>query len=135
MSSYMEYVSIPTVLQIEVPKFARSAVLYDPILKQLTQHEVELIGLTDISTEEEPLLTPCYMCSNGLGTFFIPDLEPTFIQYLKPGEDVEASSIKDKIKEITAWWSTASKDIEPVKVETRGKISFIKRKEKDDDKD
>lgn len=129
----LEYVTLHNVLQIMAPVFARMAVMYDPVQKKLTEHMVEVIGLVACGEENEELLTPCYMCTNSLGMFWVPDLEPTFICYVKPGEDVDASTVSDKLVEIEKWWNTAKKDIEVTKTETKGKVTYIKRKEKDDD--
>src|SRR5882724_10978200 len=91
----LEYVTLHHVLQIMAPVFARVAVMYDPVEKRLTEHTVEIIGLVACGEAEEELITPCYMCSNSLGMFWVPDLEPTFISYLKPGETVDTEGLSD----------------------------------------
>lgn len=130
----LEYVTLYNVLQIMAPVFARQAVMYDPILQKLTYHMVEAIGLVALGAENEELLTPCYMCANSLGMFWVPDMEPTFIQYVKPGDEVDITTVSDKIQEINGWWDSAEKDMAPVEVENKGKVSYIKRKDDDDEK-
>lgn len=131
----MEYLSVYNVLQIMAPSQQKKAVMYDPIQKKLTYHEVEVVGLVDLSIDEEnALLTPCFMCSNILGSFWVPELEPTFIQYVKPNEEVDIRTVSDKIKEIGEWWKSAQIDLEPIEVERKGKVSYIKRKGDDNDR-
>ena len=134
-NSFLDYVALHSVLQILEPTTPKVAVMYDPILGKLTYHDVELIGLSDVGEEESPLLVPCYMCSNSLGLFWIPDLQPTFIEYIKPGSEVDIKTARDKIEEIEKWWNTAETDLEPVRVEKKDNISYIKRKGKKDDEE
>ena len=130
----LEYITLYNVLQIMAPTTYKEAVMYDPVIQKLTHHFIEIIGLVSIGEPGEEIITPCYMCSNSLGMFWVPDMEPTFIQYVKTTEEVDIASIPDKIKEIEEWWTSAQKDQAPVTVEKKGKVSYIKRRDDDDRK-
>jgi hypothetical protein len=133
-NSSLEYFSLHSVLQILPSGVAKQAVMYDPLLQKLTYHEVELIGLADIGDEEDPLITPCYMCANAAGLFWIPDLQPSFIEYVKTGEILDINILRDKIEEIEKWWATVENDIDPIKVEKKDNVSYIRRKKDDRDR-
>lgn len=130
-NNYLEYVSTHNVLQIMEAPISKTAVMYDPILGRLTHHKVELIGLVECGDDETPLITPCYLCSNDIGIFWVPDLEPTFITYIHKDSDFDSAEHSDKIKEINEWWKSVEETEKPVKIENKGKISYIRRPKND----
>lgn len=112
------------------------AVFYDPKTDELIYRSCEVIGLVQLEDPEDLeniQQVPCYMASTQEGYFFVPELEYDFLQYITSHEDLNIETLTPLIEQIKKVYKEA--EMQVVEVETRGKVSTIKRtvKRLDDD--
>lgn len=125
------------VTQIIVAPSKKIAISYDPKTDELVYSTCEMIGLVQLENpdEEESLQqVPCYLICDKTGYFYVPELEYNFLTYTDKEYDLDMEALKPAIEEIKKQYKEAETEV--VEVETRGKISTIKRsiKRLDDDK-
>lgn len=133
---------IMQIIQAPSPKLAVS---YDCDAKCVVYEKAEIIGIVQLENPEEPgdvQLVPCYLVSNRYGFFWVPELEYNFIMYAEINQvvNVGVDFIQARIKEIEATHKEIEDEHETVEVETKGKVTHIRRtikrvkKEDGDDK-
>lgn len=115
----------------------KMAISYDNKTSELVIQTCELIGLVQLENPDEEgdiQQVPCYMLCNNDGYFYVPELEQDFITYANPEDTLDMEALQPKIDAVKQFYKTTG--VETVELETRGKITTIRRtlRKLDDDK-
>lgn len=124
------------VTQVMAAPSKKIAISFDPKTDELVFNTCDIIGLVQLENPDEEGLqqVPCYMLSNSDGYFYVPELEFDFIAYCNPGDELDMELIKPRIEEIKKIYRETATEV--VELETKGKVTTIRRtiKRLDDDK-